>query len=100
MLLVVSFLVYFSFNFAVLYCLFLKGTVRTGQKVRMQGPNFIHGRKEDLFIKTIQRVVIFMGRKFEPIDDCPCGNTICLVGVDQCFYISFSFFFFLIIIKI
>lgn len=64
------------------------GTVRTGQKVRMQGPNFIHGKKEDLFEKSIQRVVIFMGRKFEPIEDCPCGNTICLVGVDQ--YLSKS----------
>jgi elongation factor 2 len=59
------------------------GTVRTGQKVRIQGPNFVHGKKEDLFLKNIQRVVIFMGRKFEPIEDCPCGNTICLVGIDQ-----------------
>jgi len=59
------------------------GTVRTGQKVRMQGPNFIHGKKDDLFIKNIQRCVLYMGRKFEPVEDCPCGNTICLVGVDQ-----------------
>ncbi|KAK2964667.1 putative Elongation factor 2 [Blattamonas nauphoetae] len=59
------------------------GTVRTGMKVRMQGPNFLHGKKEDLYIKPIQRVVLYMGRKFEAVDDVPCGNTCCLVGVDQ-----------------
>ena len=59
------------------------GTVRTGIKVRMQGPNFIHGKKEDLYIKNIQRCVLYMGRKFEPVEDVPCGNTVCLVGVDQ-----------------
>lgn len=59
------------------------GTVRTGMKVRMQGPNFVHGKKEDLFIKNIQRCVLYMGRKFEAVEDVPCGNTVCLVGVDQ-----------------
>ncbi|KAA6370365.1 MAG: putative Elongation factor 2, partial [Streblomastix strix] len=59
------------------------GTVRTGMKVRMQGPNFIHGKKEDLYIKNIQRCVLYMGRKFEPVEDVPVGNTVCLVGVDQ-----------------
>lgn len=59
------------------------GTVRTGMKVRMQGPNFIHGKKEDLYIKNLQRCVLAMGRKFEQVEDVPCGNTVCLVGVDQ-----------------
>ena len=31
------------------------GTVATGQKVRIMGPNYIHGKKEDLYIKPIQR---------------------------------------------
>ena len=31
------------------------GTVRSGLKVRIQGPNYVPGKKEDLFIKTIQR---------------------------------------------
>lgn len=59
------------------------GTVRTGQKVRIMGPNFIPGKKEDLVIKPIQRTVLMMGRTVEPIEDCPCGNTIALVGIDQ-----------------
>ncbi|EDO15161.1 hypothetical protein Kpol_543p4 [Vanderwaltozyma polyspora DSM 70294] len=59
------------------------GTVKSGQKVRIQGPNFVPGKKEDLFIKAIQRVVLMMGRFVEPIDDCPAGNIIGLVGIDQ-----------------
>ncbi|KAH7820539.1 putative eukaryotic translation elongation factor 2 [Monocercomonoides exilis] len=59
------------------------GTVRTGMKVRIQGANFVHGKKGDLFIKNIQHCVLFMGRKFEPVEDVPCGNTVCLAGIDQ-----------------
>lgn len=59
------------------------GTVRTGQKVRIMGPNYIPGKKEDLFLKSIQRTVLMMGRSVESLEDCPCGNTIALVGIDQ-----------------
>ena len=31
------------------------GTVRSGLKVRIQGPNYTPGKKEDLFVKSIQR---------------------------------------------
>jgi len=59
------------------------GTVKTGQKVRIMGPNYIPGKKDDLYLKSIQRTVLMMGRYTEPLEDCPCGNTIGLVGVDQ-----------------
>ncbi|RKP13412.1 elongation factor 2 [Piptocephalis cylindrospora] len=59
------------------------GTVRSGQKVRIQGPNYLPGRKEDLFIKSIQRTILMMGRYIESIEDCPAGNILGLVGVDQ-----------------
>jgi elongation factor 2 len=59
------------------------GTVKTGQKVRIMGPNYVPGKKDDLFVKNIQRTVLMMGRYVEPIEDCPCGNTIALVGIDQ-----------------
>lgn len=59
------------------------GTVKSGQKVRIQGPNYVPGKKDDLFTKAIQRVVLMMGRFVEPIDDCPAGNIIGLVGIDQ-----------------
>ncbi|CCE63246.1 hypothetical protein TPHA_0J02735 [Tetrapisispora phaffii CBS 4417] len=59
------------------------GTVKSGQKVRIQGPNYVPGKKDDLFVKAIQRVVLMMGRFTEPIDDCPAGNILGLVGIDQ-----------------
>jgi elongation factor 2 len=59
------------------------GTVKTGQKVRIMGPNYVPGKKEDLFIKNVQRTVLMMGRYVETIEDCPCGNTVGLVGIDQ-----------------
>lgn len=59
------------------------GTVKSGQKVRIQGPNYVPGKKDDLFLKAIQRVVLMMGSRTEPIDDCPAGNIVGLVGIDQ-----------------
>ncbi|KAJ7267388.1 P-loop containing nucleoside triphosphate hydrolase protein [Mycena rebaudengoi] len=47
------------------------GTVRAGLKVRIQGPNYVPGKKHDLFIKPIQRTVLMMGRTVEALDDCP-----------------------------
>jgi len=59
------------------------GTIATGQKVRIQGPFYKPGSKEDLNVKNIQRTVLMMGRFTEQIQDVPCGNTVALVGVDQ-----------------
>jgi len=59
------------------------GIVSTGQKVRIQGPNYVPGSKNDLNVKSIQRTVIMMGGKVEAVPDVPCGNTVALVGVDQ-----------------
>mmetsp|Transcript_14288 Transcript_14288/g.34582 ORF Transcript_14288/g.34582 Transcript_14288/m.34582 type:complete len:435 (+) Transcript_14288:1281-2585(+) len=47
------------------------------------GANYIPGEKNDLAIKSIQRVVLMMGRKVEIIDSVPCGNTVGIVGLDQ-----------------
>uniref|UniRef100_A0A673AKB8 Elongation factor 2 n=1 Tax=Sphaeramia orbicularis TaxID=375764 RepID=A0A673AKB8_9TELE len=59
------------------------GIVGTGMKVRIMGPNFTPGKKDDLYIKPIQRTILMMGRYIEPIEDVPCGNIVGLVGVDQ-----------------
>ena len=59
------------------------GTVKSGPKIRIQGPNYLPGKKDDLFIKSIQRTVLMMGRYIEPIEDCPAGNIVGLVGIDQ-----------------
>merc|ERR1740124_1824346 len=59
------------------------GTIATGQRVRIQGPHYKPGSKEDLHTKSIQRTVLMMGRSVDQIADVPCGNTVGLVGVDQ-----------------
>ena len=59
------------------------GKVRQGEKVRIMGPNYKPGKQNDLHQKTIQRVVLMMGRKAEDVVDVPCGNTCALVGVDE-----------------
>ncbi|OSD08057.1 eukaryotic translation elongation factor 2 [Trametes coccinea BRFM310] len=59
------------------------GTVYGGQSIRIQGPNYVPGRKDDLFIKSVQRTVLMMGRAVEPIENCPAGNIVGLVGIDQ-----------------
>merc|ERR1711988_217989 len=58
------------------------GTIRTGMKARIMGPNYVPGKKEDLFVKNIQRTLIMMGGRTEAVDDIPCGNTVGIVGVD------------------
>jgi len=59
------------------------GTVSAGQKVRIQGPNYQPGSKNDLNVKGVQRTIIMMGGKVESVPDVPCGNTVGLVGIDQ-----------------
>merc|ERR1712147_578558 len=59
------------------------GTISTGQKCRIMGPNYLPGKKDDLYEKSIQRTILMMGRYIEPIEDVPCGNICGLVGVGQ-----------------
>merc|ERR1712216_316865 len=59
------------------------GTIRTGMKARIMGPNYVPGKKEDLFVKNIQRTLIMMAGRTEAVDDIPCGNTVGLVGIDS-----------------
>jgi elongation factor 2 len=59
------------------------GKVITGNKVRILGPNYVPGKKTELWVKNIQRVVIMMGRYTESVDSIPAGNTCAIVGVDQ-----------------
>lgn len=59
------------------------GKIATGQKCRLLGPNYVPGKKTDLWVKNIQRTIIMMGRYVEQTPDIPAGNTCGLVGVDQ-----------------
>jgi elongation factor 2 len=59
------------------------GIIATGQTVRIQGPDYVPGKRTDLYVKKVQRTVLMMGRYTEQVADCPCGNLIGLVGVDS-----------------
>ncbi|CAF1311594.1 unnamed protein product [Adineta steineri] len=59
------------------------GTVATGQKVRIMGPNYVPGKKEDLYVKSIQRTILMVGHNIEPIEDVPCGNICSLIGIEK-----------------
>ena len=37
------------------------GSVSTGLKVRIMGPNYVPGKKDDLYLKPIQRLVATFG---------------------------------------
>jgi len=52
-------------------------------KVRIMGPNYVPSGKKDLYTKSVQRTVIWMGRRQESVEDVPCGNTVAMVGLDQ-----------------
>ena len=59
------------------------GTITTGMKIRVQGGHYKPGEKHDSYIKNVQRTILMMGGKEEPIRDVPCGNTCALIGVDD-----------------
>jgi len=59
------------------------GTIATGQTVRIYGPDYKPGSKRDLYVKKVQRTLLMMGRYVEQLSDCPCGNMVGLVGIDQ-----------------
>jgi len=59
------------------------GTIASGQKARIMGPNYVPGSNTDVAVKSVQRTILMMGRYTEQIQDFPAGNTVGLVGVDS-----------------
>merc|ERR1712218_176790 len=59
------------------------GTIASGQKCRIMGPNYVPGTNTDVAVKSVQRTILMMGRYVEQIQDVPAGNTVGLVGVDS-----------------
>merc|ERR1712147_174667 len=45
------------------------GKVASGMKARIMGPNYVPGKKDDLYEKSVQRTVLMMGRFVETIED-------------------------------
>lgn len=59
------------------------GTVRAGEKVKIIGPNYRDGSKEDYYEKSISRTLLMIGNKAEFIPNVPCGNSVALTGIDD-----------------
>ncbi|KAJ9691520.1 hypothetical protein PVL29_013637 [Vitis rotundifolia] len=51
--------------------------------LRIIGPNYVTGEKNDQYVKSVQRTVIWMGKKQEIVEDVPYGNTVAMVDSDQ-----------------
>ncbi|KAJ7210490.1 hypothetical protein GGX14DRAFT_625777 [Mycena pura] len=47
-----------------------------GQSVRIQGARYAPGRKDDVHIRTVQRVVLLIGFNVDTLADCPTGNIV------------------------
>ena len=60
-------------NLFIAFDLVLSGKIGTGQKARILGPNYEVGKKNDLFQKSIQCVVIMVGCSPETVADIPAG---------------------------
>ncbi|KCZ75693.1 hypothetical protein H311_03325, partial [Anncaliia algerae PRA109] len=59
------------------------GCISAGMKVRVQGPDYVPGSKDDLHIKTIQGVVVMMGRNNKDITTGKAGNIVGIIGIDS-----------------
>ncbi|XP_068662882.1 elongation factor 2-like [Aristolochia californica] len=59
------------------------GKFCTSMKVRIMGPNYAQGQQNDLYVKNVQRTVIWMGTEPEFAEVVPCGKTESLVGLVQ-----------------
>lgn len=79
----VSKMVPYSDNRFIAFGRVFSGTIRPGLEIRIQGQDYVVGSKNDLSIKNIQRAVVMMGNKYKDIDDCPAGNIIGLIGIDN-----------------
>lgn len=59
------------------------GTISTGEKIKIIGPNYKEGSKNDYFEKKINGTMIMIGHKAESIPSVICGNTVAVTGIEQ-----------------
>lgn len=60
------------------------GTIGSGQKIKIMGANYKHGYNNDMFVKSVSQVGVYMmGRIPEYVTDVPCGNIVAIVGIDE-----------------
>ncbi|GER42187.1 elongation factor 2 [Striga asiatica] len=63
----------------------LSRKVSTGLTVRIMGPNYQPTKKEGQYSKSVESMVIWMGKNKnqKTIEDVPCGNIVAIVGLDD-----------------
>ena len=60
------------------------GAASADSPIRIMGPNYLPGRKEDLFAhKRILGMIFFAGKRQEPVDCVIAGNIVGLTGIDH-----------------
>ncbi|TVT99175.1 hypothetical protein EJB05_55485, partial [Eragrostis curvula] len=59
------------------------GRVISGMKVRIMGPNYIHGQDKDLTINSVRGTLVLTGKKVEAVDFVRCGTNVVVDGLDQ-----------------
>ena len=59
------------------------GTVRAGMKINILGPDYTATQGRRIKNVTIQSTSVMMGSKMQTMDEVPCGNTVCLSGIDE-----------------
>ncbi|CAM0958539.1 unnamed protein product [Alopecurus aequalis] len=59
------------------------GRIATGMNIRIMGPSYVPGTRNDMYVATVQGTSIWMGRSQDNVHDIPCGSTVCMSGLDQ-----------------
>lgn len=59
------------------------GKINFEEKVKILGPNYIQGKKNDYYEKTIRQIIFTTNKNTEILDNIPCGNICCLGGVEK-----------------
>ena len=59
------------------------GTISTGQKVCIMGPNYLPGNKDDLFEARIGGVVQLMASRTRPLESASAGQIVGILGLDK-----------------
>ncbi|CAN6250345.1 unnamed protein product [Urochloa humidicola] len=59
------------------------GRVSAGMKVRIMGPKYVSGQKEDLYVKSVKQTLTVMGNEYKSVGDIACGNIVAMGGLDK-----------------
>ncbi|KAJ7608810.1 P-loop containing nucleoside triphosphate hydrolase protein [Roridomyces roridus] len=60
------------------------GTLRRGQKVRILGPRYVPGQKDDFFVHSIGDLIVASGGSVQPgVEEIPAGSFVGIQGVEN-----------------